>query len=107
MSVDQEINVTIDSFPEGEKSFVEIPFEVAQDIERIEIAYHFPFGGGGSVIDLGVARNGRMRGWSGSERGFITIEEDRRRLVTIADPCPARGMCSRNREDRPCLQGRS
>lgn len=77
MSVDQEINVTIDSFPEGEKSFVEIPFEVAQDIERIEIAYHFPFGGGGSVIDLGVARNGRMRGWSGSERGFIAIEEDR------------------------------
>ena len=77
MSVDREINVTIDSFPEGEKSFVEIPFEVGADIERIEIAYHFPFGGGGSVIDLGVAQNGRMRGWSGSERGFITLEEDR------------------------------
>ncbi|MFY8098373.1 MAG: CehA/McbA family metallohydrolase [Allorhizobium sp.] len=77
MSVDQEFNVTIDSFPEGEKSFVEIPFEVGADIERIEIAYHFPFGGGGSVIDLGVAQNGRMRGWSGSERGFITLEEDR------------------------------
>jgi hypothetical protein len=77
VSVDQEINITIDSFPEGEKSFVEIPFEVGQDIERIEVAYHFPFGGGGSVIDLGVARNGRMRGWSGSERGFITIEADR------------------------------
>lgn len=77
MSVDQEINVSIDNFPEGEKSFVEIPFEVGADIERIEIAYNFPFGGGGSVIDLGVAQNGRMRGWSGSERGFITLEEDR------------------------------
>lgn len=77
MSIDQEINITIDAFPDGEKSFIEIPFEVGAAIERIEVAYHFPFGGGGSVIDLGVAQNGRMRGWSGSERGFITVEEDR------------------------------
>lgn len=77
MSGDQELNITIDSFPEGEKSFVEIPFTVGGDIERIEVAYHFPFGGGGSVIDLGVAQHGRMRGWSGAERGFITLEEDR------------------------------
>ncbi|MDQ0419528.1 hypothetical protein J2045_000538 [Peteryoungia aggregata LMG 23059] len=77
MSGDQEINITIDNFPEGEKSFVEIPFTVGGDIERIEVAYHFPFGGGGSVIDLGVAQHGRMRGWSGAERGFITLEEDR------------------------------
>jgi hypothetical protein len=77
MKVDQEINVTIDSFPDGEKSFVDIPFTVGDDVERIEVAYHFPFGGGGSVIDLGVAQHGRMRGWSGAERGFITLEEDR------------------------------
>lgn len=73
----QEITHTIDSFPDGEKSFVEIPFEVSADIERIEISYHFPFGGGGSVIDIGVARNGRMRGWTGAERAHITLEEDR------------------------------
>lgn len=71
------ITATIDHFPDGEKSFVEIPFEVGSDIERIEVSYHFPFGGGGSVIDLGVARNGIMRGWTGSERGHITLEEDR------------------------------
>ncbi|SIQ34502.1 hypothetical protein SAMN05880590_103223 [Rhizobium sp. RU35A] len=74
---DQTITRTIDSFPEGEKSFVEIPFDVGPEIERIEVSYHYPFGGGGSVIDLGVARNGRMRGWTGSERGHITLEADR------------------------------
>lgn len=74
---DQTFTYVIDSFPEGEKSFVEVPFEVGPDIERIEVSYHFPFGGGGSVIDLGVAQNGRMRGWTGSERGHITLEEDR------------------------------
>lgn len=73
----QHFTHVIDAFPEGEKSFVEIPFQVGEDIERIEVSYHFPFGGGGSVIDLGVAQNGRMRGWTGSERGHITIEEDR------------------------------
>lgn len=73
----QEFEHVIDRFPEGEKSFVEIPFDVGEEIDRIEISYHFPFGSGGSVIDLGVARNGRMRGWSGSERGFVTIERDR------------------------------
>lgn len=74
---DQTFTYVIDSFPEGEKSFIEVPFEVGPEIERIEVSYHFPFGGGGSVIDLGVAQNGRMRGWTGSERGHITLEEDR------------------------------
>jgi hypothetical protein len=73
----QTLTHVIDSFPEGEKSFIEIPFAVGPDIERIEVSYHFPFGGGGSVIDLGVAHNGRMRGWTGAERGHITLEEDR------------------------------
>ncbi|MFD1747518.1 CehA/McbA family metallohydrolase [Rhizobium helianthi] len=75
-SAQQQIDVSIDHFPQGEKSFVEIPFEVGPDIDRIEVSYHYPFGGGGSVIDLGVAHNGRMRGWTGSERGHITLEED-------------------------------
>ncbi|WP_312223122.1 CehA/McbA family metallohydrolase [Rhizobium rhizoryzae] len=83
-----QIDVTIDAFPEGEKSFVEIPFEVGPDVDRIEVSYHYPFGGGGSVIDLGVARNGRMRGWTGSERGHITVEEDRATPGYGAGPLP-------------------
>lgn len=67
---------TITEFPGRDKSFVEIPFQAGPDTERIEVSYHFPFGSGGSVIDLGVAHEGRMRGWSGSERGHITIEAD-------------------------------
>ncbi|QLF68454.1 CehA/McbA family metallohydrolase [Peteryoungia desertarenae] len=73
----EEFNFKIDQFPEGEKSFIELPFTVSNDVERIEVSYHFPFGGGGSVIDIGVAQHGVMRGWSGAERGFITIEENR------------------------------
>lgn len=84
----QQIDVTIDTFPEGEKSFVEIPFEVGSDVDRIEVSYHYPFGGAGSVIDLGVARNGRMRGWTGSERGHITVEEDRATPGYDAGPLP-------------------
>lgn len=67
---------TITEFPGGEKSFIEIPFEAGANTERIEVSYHFPFGSGGSVIDLGMAHEGRMRGWTGSERGHITIEAD-------------------------------
>jgi hypothetical protein len=73
----QDFHHIIDQFPEGEKSFIEIPFEVGTEIERIDVSYHFPFGGGGSVIDLGVAQHGRMRGWTGAERGHITLEADR------------------------------
>lgn len=71
-----QFSTTITEFPGGEKSFVEIPFDAGPDTERIEVSYHFPFGSGGSVIDLGMAHEGRMRGWTGSERGHITIEAD-------------------------------
>ena len=64
---------TVTDFPGGDKSFVELPFSVPETIERIEVSYAFS---SGSVIDLGLARNGRMRGWSGSERGHVTVEGD-------------------------------
>ena len=67
----------IRDFPGGEKSFVEIPFDVGDDIERVEVSYTFPAGSGGSVIDIGLARNGQSRGWTGSEYGHIWVAEDR------------------------------
>lgn len=72
-----QITATITEFPGGEKSFVEVPFKAGPDTERIEVSYLFPAGSGGSVIDLGIAHEGRMRGWSGAERAHITIEADR------------------------------
>jgi predicted metal-dependent phosphoesterase TrpH len=74
---DHQVSATITEFPGGEKSFVEVPFHAGPNTERIEVSYLFPAGSGGSVIDLGVAHEGRMRGWSGSERAHITIEADR------------------------------
>ncbi len=61
----------------GDKTFIEVPFEVGLDIERIEVSYTFPAGGGGSVIDIGMAKEGRSQGWTGSEYGHIWIAEDR------------------------------
>lgn len=61
----------------GDKSFVEVPFEVSADIERIEVSYLFPTGSEGSVIDIGLAHQGRMRGWTGSEYGHVFIAEYR------------------------------
>ena len=72
-----EFTRRITEFPEGEKSFIEIPFTVDDSIERIEVSYVFPAGSGGSVIDIGLAQNGRMRGWSGSERGHVHVAADR------------------------------
>jgi len=74
--VQTQFSKTIAEFPDGEKSFVEVPFHAGPDTERIEVSYHFPFGSGGSVIDLGMAHEGRMRGWTGAERAHITIEVD-------------------------------
>ncbi|MCT7378203.1 CehA/McbA family metallohydrolase [Chelativorans salis] len=76
-SQEHHFSHTVTDFPGGEKSFVEIPFHVGPEIERIEVSYLFPAGSGGSVIDLGIAHEGRMRGWTGSEYGHITIAADR------------------------------
>lgn len=67
----------ISTFPDGAKSFVEVPFEVGADIERIEVSYTFPAGGGGSTIDLGLAHDGRVRGWTGAEYAHVFVTEDR------------------------------
>ena len=67
------LTFSVSDFPGGEKSFVELPFEVSADVDRIEVSYGFS---SGSVIDLGLARQGRMRGWSGSERGHVTVAAD-------------------------------
>lgn len=67
----------ITDFPNGDKSFVEVPFEVGPNIERVEVSYVFPAGTGGSTIDLGLAQAGRVRGWTGAEYGHVFVTEDR------------------------------
>ncbi|SMY07276.1 CehA/McbA family metallohydrolase [Flavimaricola marinus] len=67
----------ITDFPGGDKSFVDIPFVVGDDIERVEVSYLFPTGGNGCVIDIGLEKDGKSRGWTGSEYGHIWVAEDR------------------------------
>jgi len=81
----REIAFTVTDFPGGNKSFVELPFHVDDDIERVEVSYTFS---PGSVIDLGVARNGVMRGWSGAERGHVVVEADAATPGYDAGPIP-------------------
>lgn len=71
------IDLRLTEFPCTAKGFLEIPFTCPPDVERIEVTYVFPTGATGSVVDIGLARNGRMRGWTGSEYGHVWIAEDR------------------------------
>ncbi|WP_316859529.1 CehA/McbA family metallohydrolase [uncultured Cohaesibacter sp.] len=74
----QRFHFTVTDFPDGAKSFVELPFQVDQDAERIEASYFVADKDGGpkSVIDLGMAHEGVSRGWTGSEYNQISISED-------------------------------
>jgi hypothetical protein len=80
----------ITAFPDGAQSFLEVPFEVGADIERIEVSYAFPTGARGSVVDIGLAHEGLMRGWTGSEYGHVWIAEDRAAAGYRAGPLAGR-----------------
>jgi predicted metal-dependent phosphoesterase TrpH len=79
----------ITDFP-ADRTFIEIPFEVGADVERIEVSYSFPAGSAGSVIDIGLAREGRSRGWTGSEYGHVWVAEDRASAGYLPGPLAGR-----------------
>jgi hypothetical protein len=68
-----QYDFTVTEFPGGDKSFIDLPFEAGSEIERVEVFYTFA---SGSTIDLGLAHEGMMRGWSGSERGHVLVDTD-------------------------------
>ncbi|MCU0906271.1 MAG: CehA/McbA family metallohydrolase [Rhodobacteraceae bacterium] len=74
----------------ADRTFVTIPFEVGAEIERIEVSYTFPAGSAGSVIDIGLAHEGRSRGWTGSEYGHVWVAEDRAAAGYLAGPLAGR-----------------
>jgi hypothetical protein len=75
--------------PEQEKTYIHLPFEVPAGATRLKIAYRYsnrigssPHLSGGNTIDLGVFDSrgvdylqAGFRGWSGSERLSVSIDE--------------------------------
>jgi hypothetical protein len=64
----------ITEFLDGAPSFLELPFDVAEDVERIEVSYRAT---AGSTIDIGLSQGGHMRGWTGSEYAHVFVTADR------------------------------
>lgn len=58
-----------------EKTYIEVPFFVEEDIEKIEIEIDFDSNDGKNVIDLGLMDEETVRGWSGGARRKIFITE--------------------------------
>ncbi len=76
--------------PDQEKTYLHVPFEVPADAVRVEVEYRYdaqissnPTVTGGNTVDLGLFDErgidfltAGFRGWSGSERSKIWIEEE-------------------------------
>lgn len=85
----EEIRLSRTYTSEEQKQYLRIPFEVGENIERIEISYAYlrhkqrqtPYGEEKreiNIIDLGLFdEQGQLCGWSGSERLSVVVSEHR------------------------------
>ncbi|AJY73488.1 PHP domain-containing protein [Paenibacillus beijingensis] len=60
-----------------EQTYLEVPFEVNGEIERIEVRYRYDNPDGRAVIDIGLRSPERIAGWSGGARDefFVALEK--------------------------------
>ncbi|GAA0732180.1 CehA/McbA family metallohydrolase [Clostridium oceanicum] len=58
-----------------EKKYIEVPFNVDEDIEKIEVSVWFDKKDGSCVIDLGLRDSENIRGWSGGARNKIFVSQ--------------------------------
>lgn len=56
-----------------EKSIVEFPFEIFQDLENLEVRYSYDKKKG--VIDIGIRGEEGIIGWSGGARSYFSLSE--------------------------------
>ncbi|MCU6794068.1 CehA/McbA family metallohydrolase [Paenibacillus sp. WQ 127069] len=57
-----------------QSSYIEVPFEMPQHVEEIQVSYEVESSGGDiAVIDLGIRDLNRIRGWSGGARKFFNM----------------------------------
>ncbi|MFZ4450395.1 CehA/McbA family metallohydrolase [Salibacterium aidingense] len=70
MSTEEKmVKVTADQ----EGGYMEVPFHVASDTEKVEVSYSISRSG--ATVDLGVLDPSRIRGWSGGARDRFFITE--------------------------------
>ncbi len=62
---------------EEEKTYLELPFMVEGQIERIEVQYSYERRDGSTVIDIGLRSPERIVGWSGGARNSFFVGLDK------------------------------
>ena len=55
------------------QTYVEVPFDVPQGVERLSIVFEYTGKEARTVIDLGLSDPNGLRGWSGGNKSTITI----------------------------------
>jgi hypothetical protein len=55
------------------QTYVEVPFDVPQGVERLTIAFEYTGKEARTVIDLGLLDPNGLRGWSGGNKSTVTI----------------------------------
>ncbi|MBB6731720.1 CehA/McbA family metallohydrolase [Cohnella zeiphila] len=73
---------------EEEKSYLEIPFPVQDDAERIEVAYVYDRSDGRTVVDIGIRSPERIVGWSGGARESFFVGLGKATPGCLAGPLP-------------------
>ncbi|WP_078381966.1 CehA/McbA family metallohydrolase [Sutcliffiella halmapala] len=68
------ITIEKNFYPDQQGEYVEIPFHMKNNIKRLEVSYEILTAG--SVVDLGLKDQNRIRGWSGGARKSFVVEED-------------------------------
>ncbi|HVZ15979.1 MAG TPA: CehA/McbA family metallohydrolase [Terriglobales bacterium] len=61
--------------PNQIRTYVKVPFDVPQDIERLTVAFHYTGKDQHVVLDLGIEDPRGFRGWSGGNKDTFTIGE--------------------------------
>ncbi|SFL08636.1 hypothetical protein SAMN03159341_103137 [Paenibacillus sp. 1_12] len=75
-----------------QSSYIEVPFEVPQHVEEIQVSYEVESSGSHiAVIDLGIRDPYRIRGWSGGARKFFNIGLEKATPGYLPGPLDAGG----------------
>jgi len=74
---------------EEEKTYLEIPFPVQDDVERIDVSYAYDRSDGRTVVDIGLRSPERIVGWSGGARETFFVGLDKATPGYRAGPLPA------------------
>lgn len=88
VAVTQTFSLTRRIAKEEEKTYLEIPFKVGANAERIDVQYTYERSNGRNVIDIGLRSPERIVGWSGGARQSFFVGVGKATPGYLAGPIP-------------------